>query len=106
MHRKWAGAWTAAARTARRRCPLRRRSRGSCHGIVIKGAPAGALFAGPVFFVAAGAAKPHKPRMNAPATFETLPRFASALKAIESLKPTEPLYLVHPEKFAAAAKQL
>ncbi|HZQ40551.1 MAG TPA: hypothetical protein VFA87_07150 [Rhizomicrobium sp.] len=43
--------------------------------------------------------------MNAPATFETLPRFASALKAIESLRPVEPLYLVHPEKFAAAAKQ-
>ena len=44
--------------------------------------------------------------MNAPAPrFDSLPRFASALKAIESLKPTEPLYLVHPEKFAAAAKQ-
>jgi ornithine decarboxylase len=33
-----------------------------------------------------------------------LPRFATALKAIESLKPAEPLYLVHPEKFAAAAQ--
>lgn len=43
--------------------------------------------------------------MNAPATFESLPRFATALKAIEALKPSEPLYLVHPEKFAAAAKQ-
>jgi ornithine decarboxylase len=47
--------------------------------------------------------------MNAPVDhkgrFETLPCFASALKAIETLKPTEPLYLVHPEKFAAAAKQ-
>ena len=47
--------------------------------------------------------------MNAPTSFETnvdaLPRFASALKAIEALKPSEPLYLVHPEKFAAAAKQ-
>lgn len=43
--------------------------------------------------------------MNAPANLEGLPRFASALKAIESLKPTEPLYLVHPENFAAAAKQ-
>src|SRR5882757_4540467 len=43
--------------------------------------------------------------MNAPARFDSLPRFASALKAIESLKPVEPLYLVHPEKFAAAAKQ-
>jgi len=43
--------------------------------------------------------------MNAPVRFETLPRFASAAKAIEGLKPSEPLYLVHPEKFAAAAKQ-
>jgi len=46
--------------------------------------------------------------MNAPANlpgrFESLPRFASALKAIESLKPVEPLYLIHPEKFATAAK--
>ena len=42
--------------------------------------------------------------MNAPLRIETLPRFASALKAIESLKPSEPLYLVHPEKFADAAK--
>jgi ornithine decarboxylase len=42
--------------------------------------------------------------MNAPARFDSLPRFASALKAIESLKPTEPLYLVYPDKFAAAAK--
>ncbi|HEY4075860.1 MAG TPA: hypothetical protein VGM26_02910 [Rhizomicrobium sp.] len=42
--------------------------------------------------------------MNAPtARFDALPRFATSLKAIESLKPTEPLYLVHPEKFAAAA---
>jgi ornithine decarboxylase len=47
--------------------------------------------------------------MNAPdtslAAFDALPRFASALKAIESLRPTEPLYLVHPEKFTAAAGQ-
>ncbi len=47
--------------------------------------------------------------MNAPVSamgrFDALPRFASPLKAIESLKPSEPLYLVHPEKFAAAAKQ-
>jgi ornithine decarboxylase len=43
--------------------------------------------------------------MNAPSRFDTLPRFASPLKAIESLKPTEPLYLVHPEKFTAVAKQ-
>ena len=41
--------------------------------------------------------------MNAPVP--ALPRFASVFKAIESLKPTEPLYLVHPESFAAAAKQ-
>jgi ornithine decarboxylase len=43
--------------------------------------------------------------MNAPVNFDALPRFASSLKAIESLKPTEPLYLVHPEQFAIAAKQ-
>ena len=47
--------------------------------------------------------------MNAPANlpgrFDSLPRFASPLKAIEGLKPAEPLYLVHPDKFAAAAKQ-
>ena len=41
--------------------------------------------------------------MNAPVRIEALPRFASALKAIESLKPGEPLYLVYPDKFAAAA---
>jgi len=43
--------------------------------------------------------------VDLPGRFDSLPRFASALKAIESLKPGEPLYLVHPEKFAAAAKQ-
>ena len=43
--------------------------------------------------------------MNAPARFDTLPRFASAQKAIESLKPSEPLYLVHPSRFGDAAKQ-
>jgi ornithine decarboxylase len=43
--------------------------------------------------------------MNAPVRFDTLPRFATAAKAIESLKPSEPLYLVRPQKFAAAAKQ-
>ena len=43
--------------------------------------------------------------VNLPGRFDALPRFASPLKAIESLKPSEPLYLVHPEKFAAAAKQ-
>ena len=42
--------------------------------------------------------------MNAPARFDSLPRFASPLKAIESLKPGEPLYLVYPDKFAAAAR--
>src|SRR6201999_2898100 len=106
----------APAARRRRRCPPPRRN--SCHGTVIKGdkaprrerriekgAPTGALFAGPAFFVAAGTAKPHKPRMNAPATFDPRPPLPSALKAIESLKPSEPLYLVHPEKFAAAAKQ-
>ena len=41
--------------------------------------------------------------MNAPVRIEALPRFASALKAIESLRPGEPLYLVYPDKFAAAA---
>jgi len=43
--------------------------------------------------------------MNAPTRFDTLPHFANAGKAVESLKPTEPLYLVRPRKFAAAAKQ-
>ena len=51
----------------------------------------------------------HNAHMNAPVNlpgrFDSLPRFASALKAIESLKPAEPLYLVHPDKFAAAARQ-
>jgi ornithine decarboxylase len=41
--------------------------------------------------------------MTATTRFDALPRYATSLKAIESLKPTEPLYLVHPEKFAAAA---
>lgn len=43
--------------------------------------------------------------MNALPRLDTLPRFASSLKAIESLRPIEPLYLVHPDKFAAAARQ-
>jgi ornithine decarboxylase len=43
--------------------------------------------------------------MNAPVNFDALPRFATSLKAIESLKPTEPLYLVHPGEFAIAARQ-
>src|SRR6201994_4567611 len=42
--------------------------------------------------------------MNAPARFDSMPRFATALKAIESLRPGEPLYLVHPGKFAEAAR--
>ena len=42
--------------------------------------------------------------MNAPVLIESMPRFATALKAIEGLKPGEPLYLVHPAKFAAAAQ--
>jgi ornithine decarboxylase len=42
--------------------------------------------------------------MNAPVRIDSMPRFASGLKAIESLKPTEPLYLIHPAKFAEAAK--
>jgi ornithine decarboxylase len=42
--------------------------------------------------------------MNAPVRIESVPRFATPLKAIESLKPVEPLYLVHPDKFAAAAR--
>ncbi len=42
--------------------------------------------------------------MNAPVHIPAMPRFASALKAIESLKPGEPLYLIHPAKFAAAAQ--
>jgi ornithine decarboxylase len=42
--------------------------------------------------------------MNAPVRIDTMPRFASVLKAIESLKPNEPLYLIHPAKFAEAAK--
>ncbi|HXS05784.1 MAG TPA: hypothetical protein VN723_03275 [Rhizomicrobium sp.] len=43
--------------------------------------------------------------MNAPVRFDTLPHFTSAEKAIESLRPSEPVYLVQPKKFAAAAKQ-
>ena len=43
--------------------------------------------------------------MNAPTRFDALPCFASSLKAIEGLKPPEPLYLVQPEKISSAAKQ-
>ena len=42
--------------------------------------------------------------MTAPARFDALPHHASVLKAVEAMRPTEPLYLVHPEKFAAAAQ--
>ena len=65
-----------------------------------KAAPSGAAF-----FLAQKAVKGQNAMMNAPSRFDALPRFATALKAIESLKPSEPLYLVHPDKFAAAAKQ-
>ena len=43
--------------------------------------------------------------MNAPVRFDTLPRYATTQKAIESLKPSEPVYLVRPKKMAAAARQ-
>jgi ornithine decarboxylase len=43
--------------------------------------------------------------MNAPARFDTLPSYATAEKAIENRKPSEPLYLIRPGKFAAAARQ-
>jgi ornithine decarboxylase len=43
--------------------------------------------------------------MNAPVRFDTLPRYATTQKAIESLKPSEPVYLVRPKKIAAAARQ-
>ena len=43
--------------------------------------------------------------MNAPVRIDTLPRYATVEKAIESLKQSEPLYLVRPKKFAAAARQ-
>ena len=42
--------------------------------------------------------------VTAIAPLDSLPRYTSALKAIEALKPAEPLYLLHPEKFAAQAK--
>src|SRR6201996_1463628 len=61
---------------------------------------------GASFFLAPAPLKPQKANpMNAPVRPEALPRFANPLKAIESLKPSEPLYLIHPEKFAAAARQ-
>jgi len=39
------------------------------------------------------------------APLASLPRFTAITRAIEALKPSEPLYLLHPEKFTAAAKQ-
>ena len=41
---------------------------------------------------------------TSPAPLESLPRFTSAVRAIETIKPGVPLYLLHPDKFAAAAK--
>jgi ornithine decarboxylase len=41
--------------------------------------------------------------MNAPV--RQMPRFASVEKAIEGLKPGLPLYLLHPDRFRAAAKR-
>ena len=43
--------------------------------------------------------------MNAPLRAPALPRFASVENAIESLKPGLPLYLLHPDRFRAAAKR-
>ncbi|MBV9331805.1 MAG: alanine racemase, partial [Alphaproteobacteria bacterium] len=46
------------------------------------------------------------PLLNAPATFETaLPRFATIEKAIEKLRPVEPVYILYPRKFAEAGKR-
>ena len=44
--------------------------------------------------------------MNANTRVEPLlPRFASVEKVIERLKPVEPVYVLHPGRFAAAAKR-
>jgi ornithine decarboxylase len=43
--------------------------------------------------------------MNAPVRLDVLPRFASVEKAIEGLKPTEPVYAIRPEKFVEATRQ-
>jgi len=43
--------------------------------------------------------------MNAPLRPAALPRFASVENAIESLKPGLPLYLLHPDRFRAAARR-
>ncbi len=46
--------------------------------------------------------------MTVPATtivpLEKLPRFTAIAKAIEAIKPSEPLYLLHPDRFQASAK--
>jgi ornithine decarboxylase len=43
--------------------------------------------------------------MNAPVRPDAMPRFATAARAIESLKPQVPLYLLHPARFQAAARR-
>ncbi|HEU4550244.1 MAG TPA: hypothetical protein VFS01_11145 [Rhizomicrobium sp.] len=43
--------------------------------------------------------------MNAPVRSIAMPRFASVSQAIETLKPVEPVYLLFPDKFRAAAKR-
>jgi ornithine decarboxylase len=44
--------------------------------------------------------------LNAPAAIETsIPRFATIEKAIERLKPIEPVYVLFPKKFEAAARR-
>jgi ornithine decarboxylase len=42
--------------------------------------------------------------MNAPLKFD-IPRYASVEKAIAALKPVDPVYCLHPEKFRVAAKR-
>ena len=42
---------------------------------------------------------------TSPAPLDSLPRFTAAARAIEALKPGEPLYLLHPDRVAAAARQ-
>ncbi|MBN9588121.1 MAG: type III PLP-dependent enzyme [Alphaproteobacteria bacterium] len=43
--------------------------------------------------------------MNAPVRPAAMPHFATIAKAIETLKPTEPLYLLFPDRFRTAAKR-
>lgn len=46
------------------------------------------------------------PGLNAPVSIETaVPRFATIEKAIEKLKPLEPVYCLFPQKFAIAGKR-